>query len=319
MIRPSGHSDIRRRVKRFIMRPFIPLLLLALIAAFGPVVRAQEMEARAYSPAPVGANIAIFVYSYQSGDVLLDSALPLRDVKVNLNSAIVGYGRTFDLAGRQATASIAVPYIWGGVSGRVFEEQQDVTRSGLGDMRLRLSMNLVGSPALSPREFAARKQSTVLGASVTVVSPTGQYDPRRLVNLGSNRFAFKPELGLSQPVGRWTLELIGGVWLFTSNKDFFGGVRREQKPLTSFQAHVIYTLRPRMWLAGNATYYTGGRTRVNGAVNADMQKNSRVGATFSCPVGQGHSLKLAFARGLTARIGGNLTSVSFGWQYTWLK
>ena len=136
MIRPSGHSDIRRRVKRFIMRPFIPLLLLALIAAFGPLVRAQEMEARAYSPAPVGANIAIFVYSYQSGDVLLDSALPLRDVKVNLNSAIVGYGRTFDLAGRQATASIAVPYIWGGVSGRVFEEQQDVTRSGLGDIFL---------------------------------------------------------------------------------------------------------------------------------------------------------------------------------------
>jgi hypothetical protein len=306
-------------MKRFIMGPFIPLLLLALIAAFGPAVRAQEMEARAYSPAPVGANIALFVYTYQSGDVLLDSSLPLRDVKVNLNSAIVGYGRTFGLAGRQATASIAMPYVWGSVSGSVFEQQQEVTRSGLGDMRLRFSMNLVGSPALSPREFVARKPSTVLGASVTVVTPTGQYDPRRLVNLGSNRFAFKPELGLSQPVGRFTLELIGGVWLFTSNKDFFGGVRREQNPLTSLQAHVVYTLRPRMWLAGNATYYTGGRTRANGVVNADLQKNSRVGATFSCPVWQGHSLKLALARGLTASIGGNLTSVSVGWQYTWLK
>lgn len=294
-------------------------ILLALITALGPAVSAQEMEARAYSPSPVGANFALFIYSYQSGDVLLDAALPLSDVKVKVNSAVVGYGRTFSLAGRQATASLAMPYVWGTASGAVSEQALEVTRSGLGDLRLRLGINLIGSPALGSREFAARKPATVLGASMNVVVSSGQYDPRRLINLGSNRLAFKPEMGLSKPVGPWTLELIGGVWFFTDNKDFFGGSRRQQKPLTSFQGHVIYTLRPRMWLAADATYYIGGRTTVDGAVNADYQKNSRIGATFSFPLSKGNSLKVAWARGLTARIGGDLTAIVVGWQYTWLK
>jgi hypothetical protein len=319
MIRPSGDSDIWRTERGFFPGEFFISLLLAFIAVYGPAARAQEMEARAYSPAPVGANIALLVFSHQSGNVLLDPALPLRDVKVKLNSTMFGYGRTFNLAGRQAAASMALPYVWGRVSGTVFEQTQEVTRSGMGDARLRFSINLVGSPALMPREFAARKPSTVLGASVTVVTPSGQYDPRRLVNLGSNRFAFKPELGLSHPVGRWAIELIGGVWFFTDNKDFFGGSQREQKPLTSFQGHVVYTLRPRMWLAGNATYYTGGRTIVDGSINADFQQNSRVGATFSFPVTRDHSLKVAWARGVMARTGGNLNTVAVGWQYTWLK
>ena len=298
----------------------IPLLLLAVVAFHGPAALAQEMEARAYSRAPVGANVAVVVYSHQTGDVLLDPAIPLKDVSVKLNATVVGYGRTFGLAGRQVTASVAVPYVWGTVRGTVFEQQQEVTRSGLGDLRARLAVNLIGSPALSPREFAAQKPSTLLGASLSVVVPTGQYDPRRLVNLGSNRFAFKPEMGLSQPLGRWTLELVGGVWFFTKNNKFFdGAVRREQSPLASFQGHVIYTIRPRMWLSGDATYYTGGRTTVDGTLNADRQSNSRIGATFSFPVTQSHSLKIAWARGVTARIGGDLTTVTVGWQYTWLK
>jgi hypothetical protein len=317
MFWPAGEFDSWRAARRVL--PRLLVLTLVLLAACSAAARAQEMEARAYSPAPVGANVALFAYSYQSGDVLLDPALPLRDVQVRLNSTIAGYGRTFNLAGRQATASLAAPYVWGRVSGTVFEQAEEVRRSGLGDLRLRFSMNLMGSPALSPKEFAARKPATVLGASLSVVLPTGQYDPRRLVNLGSNRFAFKPEIGLSHPVGRWTLEAIGGVWLFTDNDKFFGGVRREQKPLASLQAHVIYTLRPRMWLAANTTYYTGGRTTVNGEVNADWQKNSRVGATFSFPLGPSHSLKLAWAKGVTARIGGNLNTLVVGWQYSWLK
>src|SRR5262249_23677692 len=119
-------------------RKAIPLgfglsLWLTLIVVFGPAALAQEMEARTYSPSPVGANFALLVYAYQSGDIGFDSALPFSDVKAKINSVTAGYGRTFNLAGRQATASIALPYVWGSVSGKVFEEQQRVTRSGLGD------------------------------------------------------------------------------------------------------------------------------------------------------------------------------------------
>jgi hypothetical protein len=156
-----------------------------------------------------------------------------------------------------------------------------------------------------------------MGASVTLVVPNGQYDSNRLINIGSNRWAFKPEIGLSYPHKRWTFEGAAGVWLYMKNNDFFGHVRREQKPLASLQGHVIYTIRPRMWMALNGTYYSGGRTTVNGRLNQDLQKNSRFGLTFSFPLKERQSIKIAFAKGLTTRIGGDLTSIAVGWQYTW--
>jgi len=310
-------TKCRRRRQNYYVE--VIQLLLSLIATFGSAASAQEMEPRAYSRAPVGTQFVVLSYAYQSGDVTTDSALPLRDVNVKLNFASFAYGRTFNIAGRQANVIALLPYIWGRANGTVFEGPQEITRSGLGDVRLRFSTYLIGGPALNPREFAAYKPRTLLGVSVTVVAPTGQYDPRRLVNLGSNRWSFKPEVGLSRPSGRWTFELAGGVWLFTPNNNFFGGSRREQKPLTSLQGHVIYTLRRRMWVALDATYYNGGRTVVDKVVKADLQSSSRLGATFSFPVNQRQSLKVVMAKGVTSRFGHNLSTIAVGWQYTWHK
>jgi Putative MetA-pathway of phenol degradation len=280
---------------------------------------AQEMEPRAYSPAPVGTQFVLVGYAYQTGDVLLDSSLPLKDVSVKFNAASIGYGRTFDLAGRQANVAVLAPYIWGTARGTVFENQTEVRRSGGGDVRLRFSTLLKGGRALRLQEFAKRKPTTLIGASVSIIAPTGQYDPARLVNPGSNRWAFKPEVGISKPMDRWTIEAMGGAWLFTTNNSFLGSSRREQKPMASFQGGVVYTLRRRMWVSGNATFYSGGRTIVNGIANADRQKNSRVGATFSLPLNQRQSVKVAWAKGVTTRIGGQLNTIAVAWQYAWAK
>ena len=295
----------------------VRLCLLFLALALVPSISAQEMEPRAYSRAPVGTQFVLFSYAYQTGDVLTDAALPLKDVKVKLNAGSMGYGRTFGLLGRQANVSILSSYVKGRASGTVFEDRHEVTRSGIGDLRLRFSTIFLGGTALTPGEFASYKPKTVVGASVTVVAPTGQYDPRRLINIGTNRWSFKPEVGVSAPLGRWTFEVAGGVWLFTANNNFFGGVRREQRPLASLQANAIYTLRRRMWISGNTSYYTGGRTVANGVTNNDRQGNSRVGATFSLPVSQKQSIKIAWAKGVTVRFGGKLNTFVVAWQYSW--
>lgn len=172
---------------------------------------------------------------------------------------------------------------------------------------------------MSPEEFATRKPETLIGASVLVVVPTGQYDPQRLINPGTNRWAFKPEIGVSKPVNRWTFEMSGGAWFFTANDRFLGELRREQKPMVSIQGALIYTLRRRMWVSGNATFYTGGSTVLNGTANDDRQRNSRVGATYSLPLTQRQSLKIAWAKGVTTRIGGSLNTIVIGWQYAWFK
>ena len=306
---------LRAVVRSITISGSISLSLALLLSALAN--HAQEMEPGAYSRAPIGTNLVLITYGYQTGDILTDASLPLRDVNVEMNSAVLAYSRTFSLFGRQANIGGAVPYVFGTVQGTVFEESLKVRRSGLADARIRFSANLIGSPALRPREFAAAKRKTVVGVGVTVVVPTGQYDPARLVNPGTNRWAFKPEIGISKPAGRWTFEAAAGAWLFTDNKNFFGGRRRAQDPLLSLQGHVIYTFRPRMWISAGGTYYNGGRTIVDDVANFDRMSNSRYGATFSYPLNNRHSLKFALSKGLTARYGGNLTSAVVGWQYTW--
>jgi Putative MetA-pathway of phenol degradation len=300
------------RFKRLAVR-----FLIVLGATFGSLAHGQEMEPRAFSPAPVGSQFVVITYGHQSGDVLLDSSLPLRDVEVKFNAASIGYGRTFRLVDRQANVAVLFPYIWGTASGTVFEDQVNVRRSGGGDVRARFSILLKGGEALQRSEFASRKPKTIIGAGLSVVIPTGQYDPARLVNPGSNRWAFKPEIGISKPIGRWTMEAMGGAWLFTSNQNFFGGFQREQESLFSLQGHLIYTLRRRMWVSVNGTYFSGGRTKINGVLNEDRQKNARVGAIFSLPLTQQQSLKFAWAKGVTTRIGGNLNLFAVGWSYVW--
>lgn len=293
---------------------FSPWLLCVLAGTQG---WAQELEPRAFSPNPVGAHFVLAGYGHSSGDVLFDPSLPFEDVEARLSNVSTGYGQALDVLGRSAIILVAVPYVWGDVSGMVGEEHASITRSGLADARLKFSVNLMGGPALPLSEFVRTKPRTSIGASLAVIAPTGQYDETKLINIGSNRWSFKPELGISHPVGNWFLEASAGVWLFTTNSDFYGGVQRTQDPIAAYQAHVSYTFRPQLWIAADATYYEGGQTTVGDTLKADLQANSRVGLTLAVPVHKGHAIKMTWSRGASTRIGGDFTHYGLAWQYTW--
>jgi len=293
--------------------PAAALVLLAVAAG----ASAQELEPRAYSPNPTGANFVLVVYGHTSGNVVFDPSVPITNVEAAINTGALFYGRTFALFGRAASAAVQLPYVWGTIDGDVFEDRRSVYRSGLADLRMRLTTNILGGPALSAREFAARPPRTTMGASLVVLAPTGQYDPSKLVNVGTNRWAFKPEVGLSHPSGRWFLELYAGTWLFTVNDDFFGGSRREQSPLLAVQGHFSYTFRPRLWLAGDATFYTGGRTTVDGVEKADLQRNTRLGLTLAVPIKRRSALKASWSRGVVTRVGGDFQTLALGYQVLW--
>lgn len=248
---------------------------------------------------------------------MFDATLPITDVSASLNAGAAGFVRTLGLFGRSANAGVVVPYVWGSVEGNVLEQRRRVTRSGFADLQLRFGVNLIGAPAVTPREFAAKPPGTTLGLSLYVSAPSGEYDSTKLINIGSHRWAFKPELGLSHPAGRWVFELYGGAWFFTENTNFFGGGTRSQEPIGTFQAHVSYTIRPRMWVAVDGTYYTGGRTTVNGRLNSDLQSNSRVGLTAAVPIGPRSSIKLAWSHGARTSIGADFTTWAATYQLLW--
>jgi hypothetical protein len=239
---------------------------------------AQELEPRAYSPSLVGANFVLGSVGRSAGEILFEPLLDVHDVEADLWVSTFGFGRTFDLAGRQARVLAVFPAAWGAVTGDVGAQPQRRDLSGLVDPRLKLTVGLFGAPAMTRTEFAHAPQRTTIGASVTIVPPWGQYDLEQLVNLGYNRWAFKPEIGVSRPLGRWTLEGYAGVWLFTTNTAYYPGVaRRKQDAIVSLQAHVARALPRRIWVAFDATWFAGGVTRIERIPNSDYQRNTRLG------------------------------------------
>jgi hypothetical protein len=287
-------------------------LLLAATAA------SQDLEPKAYSASPAGAAFLVAGFSRSTGSVVFDPSLPVTDVEAKVNGAMLAGGYSFGLAGRLALVTVAVPYGWGDISGKVYEDAQTTGRSGLTDSRLKLSVNLVGNPAMRLREYVKAPRRTIVGTSLTVVPPVGQYYPAKLINLGTNRWGFKPEIGVAVPQGRWDIDAYLGVWVFTDNDNFYpGGARRSQKPVVSLQGHLSYTFKPRLWAAFDATWYHGGAAEVEGGTPGSAMNNSRLGATVSLPTGRQQSLKVAVSRGVIVRTGTNFTSLSVGYQWLW--
>jgi hypothetical protein len=180
-------------------------------------------------------------------------------------------------------------------------------------------MNIYGAPAMQLPEFAKYKQKTIVGASLTVSAPTGQYDSNRLVNIGTNRWGFKPEVGVSHALGKWVVEGAAGAWLYTKNNNFLGGSVLTQNLLGSIQAHGVRSLPRRTWAAFDATYYIGGRTSVDGVEKANYQGNMRLGATLGVVISGRQSLRISYFKGTVTRIGTDIGSIGVAYTVVWRR
>ena len=276
----------------------------------------QELEPRAYSVSPLGTNFAVIAVARSSGSISFDPAVPIEGATATLETAALGYTRAIGFAGRSANIGVLVPYVLGTLEAKVGGSFQEVRRSGLADPSFRLAVNLHGAPAMNQAQFRDYRQKTNIGVSVAVVAPLGQYDPARLLNIGLNRWAFRPEIGISQRLGKWYVDLYAGAWLFTANHNFRGVVRR-QDPAAVSQLHVIYTVTPRVWAAFDASLYDGGRTTVGSVRRADVRRNSRMGGTLSIRVRPQQSIKFTGSTGVVTSIGASFVSIGVAYQYQW--
>jgi hypothetical protein len=281
-------------------------------------LQALELEPGLYRNAPAGLNALALGYAYTGGNILTDdSQVPITDAKAHLQGALMAYARYFNLFGKMARADAATAVAWGHYEGNVNGTFLTRDPHGLADPRFRLTVNLAGAPALDRAEFKNYKQHTIWGMSLMMAPPLGQYDSSRLINLGSNRFSFRPETGLSTAWKNWVGEIAGGAWFFTTNHDYYGGKTLTQKPIEYIKGDIIYSFNRRAWLSFAYGLGYGGETSVNGVSQADLQTNHRLGGSFTYALSANDSISVRYDDGLVTRTGADFRTVATIFAHTW--
>jgi hypothetical protein len=265
----------------------------------------------------------ISAYQYNRGDIVTDPSLPVTGVESGINALQLGFQETFSAFGRTANWQVGVPYSWGKTEGTLMTGPVTgpVTRktAGVADIRARVAINLLGAPAMDPAAFRELRKSprTIVGASLTVSVPTGEYDETRLLNIGANRWAVKPEMGLIWPLyPTWLVEADVGVWLFGDNDDFLGATRK-QDPVFSAEIHLVKELQSGVWVSLDANYYRGGETSVGPVTDENLQRNARFGATMLYPIARGHAIRASYSTGVVTKSGGDFEIFSLSYLYAW--
>jgi hypothetical protein len=279
------------------------LALLALLLSVN--THAQEIEARAYSNAPIGMNF------------LTGGLAQAKSGSYTLNTQALSLTHVIDVAGQSGRLTLVLPYAELTGTGQVGAQTINASAEGLSDPLIKASVNLYGAPALTNSEFANYRQDLIIGASIAASIPWGQYNSSQMINVGANRSLIQPAMGLSQAVGPWRLELAGMATIYTSNNNFMGNNTLSQNPIYSGETHVIYYFPNTAWISADATYFTGGQTYVNGMPTSGTQENWRFGSTLSYPIDKNNSIRLSGSKGVYSRTDTSYNAVGISWQYRW--
>jgi hypothetical protein len=260
-------------------------------------------------------NFGILGYAYSTGNILLDPAIAIDDLESRIHTLVGAFVHSFSLGGMSSKVDVIVPLASGDWTGRVEGRDSARSVSGLGDPRVRISVAFVGAPALDREEFGSYRQETVAGASLQIIAPLGQYDPSKLINLGSNRWTARATLGASKVVDSWIVEGYAGAWIFGDNTDFFGGTLAEQAPLFTAKTHLIRLFDKGRWLALDVGYGIGGRGTIAGIERDNRISTFRFGLTLAVPVAAAHTIRFTVLSGVRLEKGPDFEAYGTSWQY----
>jgi hypothetical protein len=280
-------------------------------------VHGQELEPRSLTNVPVGTNFGVAGYGWTQGNILLDPAVSIEDLNAQMHAFFAAYVRAISIFGLSGKIDAILPFATGDWSGTYKTQYTTTSRTGFGDPRIRLSVNFLGARVLTTNEFRSYQQKTILGMSVQLYIPLGQYFPDRLINLGSNRFTIRPQIGISQKLDNWLLEAYASVWFFTVNRDFWGGNEMTQNLLYAIKIHIIRSLPKRMWVAADAGYGAGGKAYVNGDERESNISTIRAGGTLAIPIGIQHTFKISGFTTFRMDKGPDYDLLSLTYQLRW--
>ena len=282
--------------------------------------RAQFTDAHTYDNTPVGINQLELSYAYVHAHASIDTSLVIAGAKFNLNQGIIVYTRYFGLFHRLTWVEAGVPVA--GLGGSITGTNIHDSTTGAGDSSYQVGMLLKGGPALSVSQFEDYEPTTTLGVSLTVTAPTGLYHPNKILNLGSDRWSFKPEIALSHPFGpgqKWQLDAYASAYFYTDNTSYHGREVLRQQPLPGLEGHLSYSFNDSLWASLDTRYSFRGPTLVNGVDQNNAQRNFILGSEVHVSVNSRNSLLFEFAKALVHQNGPALVGFSLKYDYIWGK
>lgn len=281
---------------------------------------AQFTDAHTYDNTPVGLNQLELSYTFVHANASIDTSLIITGAKLNLNQGTISYTRFFGLANHTAWVTAGVPLA--GLSGAVAGTNIRGSITGAADSSYQVAALLKGGPALTVAQFEDYRPTTVLGVSLTVTAPTGLYHANKILNLGSDRWIFKPEFALSQPFGpeqKWQFDGYANAYFYTDNTSYHGREILRQDPLPGFEGHISYFFNDNLWASLDTRYSFRATTFVDGADQKNAQQNFILGSEMNVSINSRNSLLFEFAKALVHQNGPTLVGFSVKYNYAWGK
>lgn len=276
-------------------------------------------NARDWQNLPTDLNMVFGYYNRIDSNTPIDTSLPVDGLSLNADLYIARYARSFGIDGRNSAIQILQPYADLSASLDNSELLKGTHHnSGMGDTQFVLVHNIFGGPALTKEEFATWTPETFLTGALWITAPTGDYDKDRLINIGSNRWAFKPEIAFGTPIGPTWLELNTYVSLFGDNNDYHGDGTLEQKALYAIEGHYSYTFNRALWASIDTTYSRGGETKVDGDWQDNKQEGTVMGASLGFMLSPQFGGLLAYSDNVAERDGSpEVATWTLRLQYAW--
>lgn len=297
------------------MKKLLILSVMGLLLA-RPDVSQAAAYARDYIPMSPGTSLFCLYYNHVSANKLYHGGHKVGDdfnqtaniglfryvYYLNAGKALLGDG------GLTIDPQFILPVVDINLSGdyEALNNGHDISTTGIGDPIILATFWFVNDP----------KNKFWVGFTPYITLPVGQYDKHRLVNPGSNRWAFKPEIGVVKGLGSRTyLDLILGGEFYTDNDDYLGSGTLKQDPTLQAEAHLSYDITKQWAISLDYYYVYGGETKVDSIWQGDRQSNHGLGVTLFWLITSNTQLLVSYRDDFAVRSGAGTNTVGVRWAY----
>jgi hypothetical protein len=271
-----------------------------------PQFAAADDDARDYIPAPPGTMLMIGYYKHIWADSIYSGGQKVTDdIDFKQDLGIVRMVYFTQLGPFVIDPQFLLP-----IAGATLDTTNiggvKSSSTGVGDLIVTATCWFINDP----------KSKTWFGFTPFITMPTGEYDKFSPVNIGNNRWAFKPEIGFVKGIGeKLYIDLIANVEAYSDNDDYLGHSKLEQDPVLGVEAHVSYDITKTFYASVDYFYHYGGKTIVDDVSQNNRQSNHGIQLSLAYSFLPGYQVLLQYRNDFEVESGIPTQQIGFRFVY----